>query len=155
MNIILSNTTSVVDVANYFIYLDCNDIHSKRFRVTPLKLQKLLYYSQAFTLSATKEVLFHEEILAWDYGPVVKKIYYLYKNFGSSPIELEDCDLQNNLDRKQRTIVEGVYNIFKLKTGSEMVKSTHKEDPWKNTYKTENEIIDKVLIYNYFKQIMA
>jgi uncharacterized phage-associated protein len=155
MNIKLNNSTSVVDVANYFIYLDCNDHELNKARITPLKLQKLLYYAQAFSLVATKEVLFDEDIVAWDYGPVIKRIYYHFRHFGSNVIDLEDCDLMYHLDKGQKTIVEGVYNIFKHKTGSDLVQSTHSEEPWNRTYKSNNEVINKELLYTSFKTIMS
>jgi uncharacterized phage-associated protein len=155
MSIKLNNSTSVVDVANYFVYLDCNDTNQNRIRITPLKLQKLLYYAQSFSLSATKEVLFNDEIVAWDYGPVVKRIYHEFRYFGSNPIDLEDCDLKFELDKKQRTIIEGVFNIFKHKSGSDLVQSTHKEQPWLSAYKSENETISKEIIYAYFRKVMA
>jgi uncharacterized phage-associated protein len=60
------------DVAKYII---------KSLSVDNLKLQKLLYYSQAVHLVLNqKQALFLAPIEAWDFGPVVLPVYYTYKS---------------------------------------------------------------------------
>ena len=44
-------------------------------KMTNLRLQKILYFIQAFSLISTGHPLFKEDILAWQYGPVVKEVY--------------------------------------------------------------------------------
>ena len=49
--------------------------------ISPLKLQKLLYYCQAWHYTIFNEVLFDERIEAWTHGPVVPSQYIrLYDN---------------------------------------------------------------------------
>jgi len=47
--------------------------------ITNMKLQKLVYYSFAWYAAEKETPLFEEEILAWQYGPVVLSIYRLIK----------------------------------------------------------------------------
>ena len=54
---------------------------------TPLKLQKLLYYSQGWYLAQTNQTLFEEDIQAWGHGPVCPSVYHHYKAFEWTPID--------------------------------------------------------------------
>ena len=58
---------SAFDVAAYIL--------EKQGEMTTLKLQKLVYYAQAWSLSLDKTPLFDEKIEAWPNGPVVKDLY--------------------------------------------------------------------------------
>ena len=62
--------------------------------ITNLKLQKLLYYAQAWHLAHFGSPLFSDDIEAWQYGPVIKSIYQKYSKFGNQPIKVTnfDCD---------------------------------------------------------------
>ncbi|MCA6080406.1 MAG: DUF4065 domain-containing protein [Endomicrobium sp.] len=71
--------------------------------ISHLKLQKLLFYCQAYHLSISGEPLFEDDILAWDYGPVVRSVYENYKKHDSSIISVkkelksEDISATSNL----------------------------------------------------------
>jgi len=54
--------------------------------VTPMKLQKLVYYAHGWWFGATGEPLIEEQIEAWQYGPVVPSLYEATKNFGNQSI---------------------------------------------------------------------
>lgn len=60
---------SVFDVANFFIEV------SPAFddNMTQMKLYKMLYYAQGWSLVKLGRPLFDDEIQAWDYGPVPQK----------------------------------------------------------------------------------
>ena len=58
--------------------------------ISNLKLQKLLYYAQGCVLAITGNILFNDDIEAWEHGPVVPTIYHLYKTFGRSGIEFDE-----------------------------------------------------------------
>ena len=63
--------TSVFDIAKYIL--------EKYESLPTMKLQKLVYYSQAWSLAWDNEPLFYEEIKAWANGPVVEELYELLK----------------------------------------------------------------------------
>ena len=54
--------------------------------ISNLKLQKLLYYAQAWHLAIYDTRLFPERFQAWVHGPVIPEIYHRYKEFGPRPI---------------------------------------------------------------------
>ena len=56
-------------------------------RMTHMKLQKLLYYAQAYYIAMTGNPLFRNPIFAWQHGPVVPDIYHSFCHFGNSLIQ--------------------------------------------------------------------
>jgi uncharacterized phage-associated protein len=63
-------------VANTII---CLSPEQEIFDLSPMKLQKLIYYCHAWCLAFLDEPLLSDEIQAWPYGPVVADIYHEYK----------------------------------------------------------------------------
>src|SRR5437868_5201035 len=74
--------TSPEEVARCLLALSGKD-HRE---ITPLQLQKLVYYAYAWVLVVNKRRLFEERIEAWPNGPVVPSLYRKLKTLGSSPI---------------------------------------------------------------------
>src|SRR5271169_5378585 len=92
---------SVLDIAAYII--------SKQPKIQPLtawKLQKLVYYSQAWSLVWNEQLLFEEPILAWPNGPVVKKLYEQHK--GLFHVLKLTQGHPKNLSEKQKDVVDRV-----------------------------------------------
>src|SRR5690348_2726800 len=81
-------------VANYFLDLASVDGES----ISPLKLQKLLYFGHGWHLAITGEPLLSERIRAWKYGPVVESIYYQFRRFGNRPITTRAGELDTGPD---------------------------------------------------------
>jgi len=107
-------------------------IHLARERgvrdVTNLKLQKLLYYSQAWRLAFTGRPLFRDDIEAWVHGPVIPSVFRRFKTFGWKTIESDvaphdDVELSSHL----RSILKA-YGSF---GATQLERLTHSEDPWK------------------------
>lgn len=74
-------------VANYFI--------ERVPGLTPMKLQKLVYYSHAASLAILEKPLINEPVQAWRYGPVIGSLYHEFKRFGNNPIEEPSKDYYN------------------------------------------------------------
>lgn len=79
------NNYTAMDIANFIIWYT-NNILSRR-NLTPLKLQKILYYTQATFLANHGRPLFDEVIQKWQYGPVVPSVYFEFKDYGISHID--------------------------------------------------------------------
>lgn len=97
--------------------------------LTNKKLQKLLYYAQAWTLANFSKALFDDEIQAWIYGPVVPTIYHKYKSFGWSNItksEEFDCKEINEVS----SLLEEVWGFYGSKDSDYLVSLSHSEKPW-------------------------
>lgn len=79
------NNYSAMDVANFIVWFANNVLNRKS--LTPLKLQKILYYVQGTFLADHNRPLFNEAIQKWQYGPVVPSVYFEFKDYGISHID--------------------------------------------------------------------
>jgi uncharacterized phage-associated protein len=132
------------EVAKYLI---------KSLPVDNLKLQKLLYYSQATHIVLHNRVpLFPEDIEAWDYGPVVPGVYREYKPYGFDIIP--GSDDPTTLSVLEMRSVDMTMATFGNMTGTELINQTHHETPWKNAYKPgrPSNVIPLDSMYEYFKE---
>ena len=60
--------------------------------ISNLQLQKMLYFLQRTNLQRENEALFFQNIRAWQFGPVVREVYYTFSVFSSLKIIPEDSD---------------------------------------------------------------
>jgi uncharacterized phage-associated protein len=99
--------------------------------ITNKKLQKLLYYAQAWSLVFSGKKIFEEPIKAWVHGPAVPEIYAEYKNFGfgniTSTINEKDFGI---LTTGEKTILEDVWKAYGKFDADYLEILTHNEDPW-------------------------
>ena len=123
------------------------DMCGKAEYITPLKLQKLLYYIQGLSLRIFDKVAFNNDIYAWSYGPVVSEVYQVYK--GKSPIitPVDSVNLSNGLNK----IIDIVISSYGQIEAGKLIDLTHQEEPWLNTIK--NHIISFELIKEYFVKV--
>jgi uncharacterized phage-associated protein len=84
----MKNSITVLDIAHYFIAL-ANESGSL---LTNRKLQKLLYYTQAWHLAMYEKPIFEEDFEAWAHGPVLPSVFEYFDKFGYSPIQQKDLD---------------------------------------------------------------
>ncbi|MDR0655867.1 MAG: DUF4065 domain-containing protein [Treponema sp.] len=135
---------SAGDVAKYLI---------KSLPVDNLKLQKLLYYSQAVHIvSHNKTPLFPEAIEAWDYGPVVPEVYREYKAYGFDIIP--GSDDPSRLSLEEMKSIDLVIASLGEMSGPELINQTHREAPWRDAYcpGRPSRIISLDSMYEYFKE---
>ena len=128
--------------------------------ITPLALQKLLYYSQGFFMTFYNKPLFYDDCEAWIHGPVYSKIYDEYRTFGSSNITTENIsDIENNIENKKKELIDIVVKSFSYYNGRALEEMTHNESPWKNARKglfedvKTNKVIEKAEIKLYFDKV--
>ena len=133
---------------------------SKSVEITPLALQKLLYYSQGFFKAFTGNFLFNDDCEAWIHGPVYRKIYYKYKDYGFNPIEEKGCRFGDiRLTTVEEELLDSIIRNFGCYSGKVLEKMTHTEEPWRATRaglddnEGSNRIIEKELISKYFNEI--
>lgn len=110
--------------------------------VSPMKLQKLMYYCYAWQLVAKKK-FFEATFEAWPHGPVDPEIYDEYKGFGKNPITIADTP------QIKETIIDFILDSYSVYSAIELSKTTHEEKPWK-MYKSTNEVIPDDTLYNYY-----
>ena len=133
---------NVGDIANYIIGI---------LDVTPLKLQKLLYYTQAVCLVKYNKPAFDDEIEAWEYGPVIRKIYDKYK--GRRTI-IKPTKKTSNLDKDVMLSTDIALAHYGEMSAATLIRETHSEDPWINAYEEgKDNIITIQSMKKYYKKI--
>lgn len=120
---------NALDISKFIICLAQNNGDT----ITNLKLQKLLYYAQAWYLvNNGNKKLFEDDIIAWQYGPVVVSVYEKYKEFGRRPIDI-DCNIETdfgNIPDCIKKYLAEFCEVFLHFSATELVGMTHQEKPW-------------------------
>jgi uncharacterized phage-associated protein len=116
--------------------------------VSPMKLQKLMYYCYVWQLVANDKK-FEANFEAWPHGPVEPEIYESYKKFGRKPITTDTKPAINE------PLIDFILDSYAVFSAIELSKTTHMEQPWKKYKDTSNTIPDEELISYYSKQVFA
>ncbi len=128
--------------------------------VTPLALQKLLYYAQGVYLAKYNVPLFEEDCQAWVHGPVYETVYGMFRDFKYNPIDDERFAVLKGqhayLKNEAIAVLDVVLTSFGLYSGKALECITHQESPWLEARqevdpckKTQN-IMEKDSIKRYF-----
>lgn len=142
---------SALDIAKWFLNINRAQMNFEDSEyITNLKLQKLLYYAQGYYLARKNDPLFKEDFIAWEHGPVIRKVYDEYKKNGAKGIEYNE-DFNISIDKETEIILNEVYEKFGQFSAWKLRDMTHQEMPWKTT--TRNDIISKEKIKEYFKTV--
>jgi len=113
---------SVHDVAAYIL--------RQRGKMTAMKLQKLVYYCQAWSLVWEERPLFRAPIQAWANGPVIPALYQVHR--GKFEVAEWPTGDSSRLDEKARETVDAVIEYYGDRTAQWLSDLTHAEDPWRN-----------------------
>jgi len=143
------------NVAKYLIYLASQAFvgdNNEREGITNLKLQKVLYFAQAYYLSKVGKPLFSDNIEAWEYGPVVPNIYHKFKARGSDPIICEE-DKSALLDEDKETLKK-IWGTFGGYSASKLVDISHAHTPWKIANQSVNKVISHKAIKEYYTPLL-
>lgn len=152
------------DTMSYNILNVCRHIinysNKQDYGISNLKLQKVLYFIQAYFLIEKENhtPCFDEKIEAWDFGPVVPKAYYEYKQCGSGDIPtvksfivLDEDNIWNSkrvkfedtaISDTDKSLIDKVVDKFADYSATDLVSLTHRQSPWIDAYAPyqDNEI---------------
>jgi uncharacterized phage-associated protein len=143
-------TITAFDIATYFLWLT-NDTGSF---MSNLKLQKLVYYAQAWHLALYDRPLFEEDFQAWVHGPVIPELFNKYKHFSWQPI-LEDAkiDLPTDIIAHLKEVADEYFRC----DAYELSQMVHAETPWQQAREglmpdqPSTNIIQKTWMQEYYK----
>lgn len=96
--------------------------------LTPLKLQKLMFYADAWSLALYDRELTAERFQAWVHGPVALSQYHRFKENRWRPI-LDEIDRPKVTDAIANHLCE-IVDVFGVETGPALEAMTHQEFPW-------------------------
>jgi len=123
---------------------------SKGLSVSPLKLQKILYYAQSWYMVffGRRNTLFAEAPQAWVNGPVYPSVYHEYKSktagmcdhltlsdFGVDNEEHAEATLSElskvlDFTPDEIELLDSIITLYGAKTQNELIFMTHSEQPW-------------------------
>ncbi|MEL7358047.1 MAG: type II toxin-antitoxin system antitoxin SocA domain-containing protein [Cyanobacteria bacterium J06560_6] len=117
---------SALDIAQYFLHRVDREAGDT---ISALKLQKLVYYAQVWSMVLRNQPLFPQPIEAWRHGPVVRPLWEKYKDYSSEaipipseqPVELANTELE---------ILDFVWVRYGELSAHQLSKLTHAEPPW-------------------------
>ncbi|MCI8337540.1 MAG: DUF4065 domain-containing protein [Lachnospiraceae bacterium] len=135
-------------------------VFEKLEEVTPLMLQKLLYFIQGIYSALHGKPIFVEDCRAWIHGPVYPEVYDLFRDFKYNPIDDARFALlegtEDALTDDEKGVIDLVVNTFGIYGGKVLEKITHNEGPWMEARKgygdsiPSSEILQKERIMKYY-----
>lgn len=146
-----SHQPSASDVAKYLL--------EKKGTLTGFQLQKLLYYCQAWSLVVLDKPLFHEEIKAFEHGPVVPSVSMQHKG----QVRVHPSDINGDstaLSEVEMAFIDAVLSAYDGLTGDQLEQLTHREEPWLQCYNkrtgiSSSAIIPQDLMRDYYAYLLT
>lgn len=138
-------------------------VFEKLEEVTPLMLQKILYFIQGVYSALYGKPIFEEDCRAWLHGPVYPEVYELFRDFKYNPIDDARFALLDGtvdaLTEEEKKVIDLVVNTFGMYGGKVLERITHNEAPWKEARKgygdriPSNVLLPKEHIMKYYVAI--
>jgi len=120
--------TAAIQTASYLLRLAADE--TEPVCLTHLHLQKLLYYSQGWSLALRDQELFADRVEAWRHGPVVSNLYGKFKSYGYRPIRVFDSSAADALKPNQKFLIASVWSHYRGYSAIALADKTHRETPW-------------------------
>lgn len=148
-------------------------INQKGDTISPKKLQKLLYYVEAWNLVYFKKPLIDEDFQAWVHGPVLPSIYHQLKEYKwnnikvvvdeeDTPDELVQSIIKkNHLSEDTLSLIYSVLDKYGSLNSLQLELLTHSESPWLNARKgipphqNCNNVISKKEMKEFYRSKLA
>lgn len=120
-----------VDIAEYILWYCESEL---RKPITNLILQKMLYYIQGYYLKKYNEPIFDNTMEAWQYGPVVPDVYFIYKDNRSEVIRGVTMKDESSISKDDKIFLNSLLQqLIKINPWS-LVRKTHSESPWEKNF---------------------
>lgn len=105
--------------------------------ISNLKLQKLMYYAQAWYLAIHRKPLFEASFEAWVHGPVLRKLFDEYSHFRWKPIQRDDLSeeylewFEAEFGEEVNEFMDNLVDEYFGLTAYHLERLTHLEEPWR------------------------
>ena len=154
--------TTVHDLADYIIV----KLDEAKIGLNSLKLQKLVYYAQAWRVALAEQSLFPGKFQAWVHGPVNRQLYDRFSVTHSMYDMLSLLDVRPDSDMaaipdEDRVHIDEILEVYARFSGPQLESMTHGEEPWirargdrKPSERCEVEI-DEALMASFYKKLLA
>lgn len=142
----VSTPYTAIDIAHAFLMRAQND-PDKVDDISNMKLNKLVYFAQVVGVCAKNKAVHCNHTHAWDYGPVVPKLYRVLKPFGAKCFSLNDeavrlafdkAGAKPITDKQTNDIIDMVWGTLKQYSAGGLMRMTHRAGtPWSEIYAKE------------------
>lgn len=114
---------NVFDVAKYIL--------DRTEPMSAMKIQKIVYYAQAWSLVWDDAPMFENRIEAWANGPVVRDLYNIHR--GQFTVSSANFELlaSGELTDTQHETIDAVLEAYGSRTAQWLSDQTHSEAPWR------------------------
>ena len=141
-----------LDIANEFIL---RGIDAGR-PLTPMEVQKMMYFAHGWMLAIFGRPLHTDAWRAWQYGPVLPRVYHKLRNYRGNPIQDAIAGGRADMDADETYIVDEVFRLYSPYKGIELSAWTHVSgSPWEQARSHSPggiPIIYDAYIKDYFEQ---
>lgn len=106
----IANEIRATDVANYFL----SKAKDEKKMIQNFHLQSLVYLSQGIYIGAYNNTLFKDDIMAWDFGPVITDLYDKSRIYGNGFVSdyIGEYSGREIFEVKAKQVLEKVWQDF-------------------------------------------
>lgn len=115
------------DIASWFL---SNVDRDSGDSITHLKLQKLVYYAQAWSLALFDRPLFDEDMEAWAHGPVARSVWNILRERRWEALGSDEIESNAEFDEDTEGFLQEILDAYGSKNAKTLEAMTHKETPW-------------------------
>lgn len=105
--------------------------------LTPMELLKLVYMAHGWQLGLTGRPLIKDTVEAWQYGPVIPKLYEYVRHYRGMPVDqtLPTPIANDPLSEDEDALLRDVYRRYGRRGGLVLSQLTHAPGtPWSQVY---------------------
>ncbi|HEW98045.1 MAG TPA: DUF4065 domain-containing protein [Beggiatoa sp.] len=127
--------------------------------ISHLKLQKLMYYAQAWSLALNDSSLFDEYFEAWTHGPVLPSLWQRFKEFDQDSIPLKAIISTTEFSTEDEKLLSDILNSYGDLSAKHLEELTHSETPWREARGNlpievrSNNIISQEIMQEYYRRL--
>jgi uncharacterized phage-associated protein len=140
---------TVFDVAQYIL--------AKYTGMDAMKLQKLVFYSQAWRVVQSGSTLFDEPVKAYEKGPVVGRLFYRHKGRRYVTGEVVGVGSKDAISQPEAALIDCVLEKYGSMTAEELSELTHSETPWMQAWELRDwdDVIHPTAMKQYYSTRLA
>jgi len=127
--------------------------------ISHLKLQKLMYYAQAWSLALNGYSLFEEDFEAWTHGPVLPTLWQRFKEFDQESIPPRAIISTTEFSTEDEKLLFDILNSYGDLSAKHLEELTHSETPWREARGNlpievrSTNIISKTTMQAYYRKL--
>ncbi|MDI9409246.1 MAG: DUF4065 domain-containing protein [Candidatus Pacebacteria bacterium] len=147
----MANTQKLMAVVNHIL--------AAKGEMSAARLQKLVFYCQAYSLAWDGVPLFDNRIEAWIFGPVIPDLYNSHEDYTDVKLDFFKTFPAAQLSENEIDSIDAVLDGIGDRTGQWLSDLSHTEDPWIDARKGLDEnvngtnLISHESMKSYYSQV--